>query len=140
VLREYADPMQNMSAFLGINSIRLEKVEERLKSDIVKEAKSLGGLILVHQELLDGTIVPCYIAADKVQTPKEVFQEFQNQGYRIKYFRIPISPEQAPEDNYFDEYIHVIRNLEPTDPLIFNCGIGAVRSKFLMNKLVDIKV
>ncbi|KAG1133218.1 hypothetical protein G6F42_001646 [Rhizopus arrhizus] len=128
VLREYADPMQNMSAFLGINSIRLEKVEERLKSDIVKEAKSLGGLILVHQELLDGTIVPCYIAADKVQTPKEVFQEFQNQGYRIKYFRIPISPEQAPEDNYFDEYIHVIRNLEPTDPLIFNCGIGAVRT------------
>lgn len=51
MLREYADPMQNMSAFLGINSIRLEKVEERLKSDIVKEAKSLGGLILVHQEL-----------------------------------------------------------------------------------------
>lgn len=58
-----------------------------------------------------------------------VFQEFQQQGFRLKYFRIPISPEQAPEDNYFDEYIHVIRNLEPTDPLIFNCGIGAVRSK-----------
>lgn len=51
MLREYADPMQNMSAFLGINSIRLEKVEERLKLDVVKEAKSLGGLLLVHQEL-----------------------------------------------------------------------------------------
>lgn len=45
--------MQNMSAFLGINSIRLEKVEERLKLDVVKEAKSLGGLILVHQELCE---------------------------------------------------------------------------------------
>jgi hypothetical protein len=92
VLREYADPMQNMSAFLGINSIRLEKVEERLKSDIIKEAKSLGGLILVHQELcksllllllftkhfkVDGTIVPCYIAADKVQTPKEGKEEME---------------------------------------------------------------
>jgi hypothetical protein len=43
--------MQNMSAFLGINSVRLEKVEERLKLDVVKEAKSLGGLLLVHQEL-----------------------------------------------------------------------------------------
>ncbi|KAG1474862.1 hypothetical protein G6F56_000086 [Rhizopus delemar] len=128
VLREYADPMQNMSAFLGINSVRLEKVEERLKTDIIKEAKALGGLFLVHQELMDGTIVPCYIAADKVQTPKEVFHDFRDQGYRIEYFRIPISPEQAPEDNYFDEYIHVIRNLEPTDPLIFNCGIGAVRT------------
>lgn len=51
VLREYADPMQNMSAFLGINSVRLEKVEERLKTDIIKEAKALGGLFLVHQEL-----------------------------------------------------------------------------------------
>lgn len=51
VLREYADPMQNMSTFLGINSVRLEKVEERLKLDIIKEAKALGGLLLVHQEL-----------------------------------------------------------------------------------------
>ncbi|CEP08320.1 hypothetical protein [Parasitella parasitica] len=128
VLREYADPMQNMSAFLGINAARLEKVEERLKLDVVKEAKSMGGLLLVHQELPDGTIVPCYIAADKVQTPKEVFQSFQAEGYRLKYFRIPISPEQSPDDNYFDEYINVIRHLEPTDPLIFNCGIGAVRT------------
>jgi hypothetical protein len=83
--------MQNMSTFLGINSVRLEKVEERLKLDVLKEAKSLGGLLLVHQELCkytiklldhylsfkltsytaDGTVVPCYIAADQVQTPKE---------------------------------------------------------------------
>ncbi|KAI8984466.1 inositol hexakisphosphate-domain-containing protein [Mycotypha africana] len=128
VLREYADPMQNMSAFLGISSGRLEKVEERLKSDVMKEAKSLGGLLLVHQELSDGTVVPCFIAADTVKTPKETFQSIQEEGYRIKYFRIPISPEQAPENNYFDEYINVIRNLDPNDPLIFNCGIGAVRT------------
>lgn len=51
VLREYADPMQNMTAFLGINAARLEKVEERLKADIMKEAKSMGGLLLVHHEL-----------------------------------------------------------------------------------------
>lgn len=51
VLREYADPLQNMSTFLGINSVRLEKVEERLKLDVLKEAKALGGLLLVHQEL-----------------------------------------------------------------------------------------
>jgi hypothetical protein len=65
-----------------------------------------------------------------------VFQEFQAEGYRLRYFRIPISPEQAPEDNYFDEYINVIRSLEPTDPLIFNCGIGAVRSKLMKEKFL----
>lgn len=59
VLREYADPMQNMSAFLGINAVRLEKVEERLKLDVVKEAKSLGGLLLVHQELCKCCLCVC---------------------------------------------------------------------------------
>ncbi|KAL0085283.1 inositol hexakisphosphate-domain-containing protein [Phycomyces blakesleeanus] len=128
VLRDYASPMQNMSTFLGINAARLEKVEERLKDDVLKESKKMGGLLLVHQELADGSVVPCFIAADKVQTPREVFEAFQAQGYRIKYFRIPISPVQAPEDNYFDEYVRVIKTLEPTDPLIFNCGMGAVRT------------
>lgn len=59
---------------------------------------------------------------------KKVFEAFEKQGYRTKYFRIPISPEQSPEDNYFDEYVRVIKTLKPTDPLIFNCGMGAVRS------------
>lgn len=51
VLRDYADPLQNMVSFLGINASRLEKLEERLKHDVVKEAKNMGGLLLVHQEL-----------------------------------------------------------------------------------------
>ncbi|CAO3589334.1 unnamed protein product [Absidia cylindrospora] len=128
VLREYANPMQNMNMFWGINTNRLEKVEERLKADVIKEADAMDGLILAHQELSDGTVVPCYLAADKVQTPSEVFQEFQQKGYHIKYFRIPISPEQGPEDNYFDEYVRVIKTLKPTEPLIFNCGIGNIRT------------
>ncbi|KAG2207019.1 hypothetical protein INT47_008488 [Mucor saturninus] len=128
VLRDYADPLQNMVSFLGINANRLEKLEERLKADIVKEAKSMGGLLLVHQELADGTVVPCFIAADQVQTPRELFEGFKKQDYRLNYFRIPISPEQAPEDSYFDEYVRVLKTLEPTDPLIFNCGMGAVRT------------
>ncbi|KAI8971777.1 inositol hexakisphosphate-domain-containing protein [Mycotypha africana] len=128
VLRDYANPLHNMVSFLGINGNRLEKLEERLKADVLSEAKSLNGLILVHQELTDGTIVPCFIAADQIQTPRELFEEFSNKNYRLKYFRIPISPEQAPEDNYFDEYVRVIKTLKPTDPLIFNCGMGVIRT------------
>ncbi|ORX58097.1 hypothetical protein DM01DRAFT_319996 [Hesseltinella vesiculosa] len=128
VLREYANPLHSMTSFLGINATRLEMVEERLKADVIRESKTLGGLLLVHQELEDGTIVPCFIAADQVKTPKEVFLSFQEQGYRLQYFRIPIRPMQAPEDDYFDEYVRVIKSLEPTDPLIFNCGMGVVRT------------
>lgn len=63
--------MRNMQSFAGINATRLEMVEERLKADVFKEANAMGGLLLVHQEVDDGTIVPCFIAADQVQTPKE---------------------------------------------------------------------
>lgn len=58
-----------------------------------------------------------------------VFQKFQEQNYRLQYFRIPICPDQSPGDNYLDEYVRIIKTLEPTDPLIFNCGMGVVRSK-----------
>lgn len=51
MLRDYADPLQNMVSFLGINAARLEKLEERLKRDVLREAQKMGGLILVHQEL-----------------------------------------------------------------------------------------
>lgn len=58
-----------------------------------------------------------------------VFQKFQEQNYRLQYFRIPICPDQSPGDNYLDEYVRIIKTLDPTDPLIFNCGMGVVRSK-----------
>lgn len=51
VLREYTKPMQNIRAYYGMNSQRLEKMEERLKADVLKETGKFGGLILVHQEL-----------------------------------------------------------------------------------------
>ena len=58
-----------------------------------------------------------------------VFESFRKKEYRTTYYRIPITPDQSPEDNYFDEYVRVIKTLKPNDPLIFNCGMGAVRSK-----------
>jgi hypothetical protein len=60
-----------MKSFAGINAARLEMVEERLKGDVINESNALGGLLLVHQELDDGTVVPCLIASDCAKTPKE---------------------------------------------------------------------
>ncbi|KAL1914564.1 uncharacterized protein VTP21DRAFT_8189 [Calcarisporiella thermophila] len=132
VLRDASAPFQNLRIYSGISASRLEMMEERLKADIIKETKRMGGLLLVHDELDDGSVVPCWIAADTVQSPREVFTSFQEQGYKVRYARIPISPDQAPEDNYLDEYVNVIKELPPTDPLIFNCGMGVVRTTFGM--------
>lgn len=57
VLREYIKPLQNIRAYYGMNAERLEKMEERLKADVVKETAKFGGLVLVHQELSKTSVI-----------------------------------------------------------------------------------
>lgn len=136
VLREEESPLQNIRTLKGISAARLEQMEARLKEDILREAKRCNGLLLVHDELENHKVVPSWIAADIVQTPREVFDAFQQSGYRVKYVRIPISPEQAPEDRYVDEYVDIIKNSATSDSLVFNCGMGVGRSMYLLIILV----
>ena len=42
----------------------------------------------------------------------------------MDYERIPIAPEQAPEDRYIDEFLQKIKSRSSRCPLIFNCGMG----------------
>ncbi|KAJ3086244.1 hypothetical protein HK102_013370 [Quaeritorhiza haematococci] len=132
VLREMEAPLKNIRRYQGISAPRLEAMEARLKEDVLREASRCNGLVLVHDEIEGGKIVPTWTAADIVETPKEVFQRFSADGCKVKYVRIPISPEQAPEDRYLDEYVSVIRNTNTTDALVFNCGMGVGRTTFAM--------
>lgn len=50
VLRDLASPFVNIKSYTGISSARLESVENRLKADILAEAKRNHGLLLVHDE------------------------------------------------------------------------------------------
>lgn len=134
VLRDSDTPLSNIKRYAGINSSRLEAMEDRLKDDVVNEAKQFGGLLLVHDELHanDIRVVPTWTAVDEIQTPREIFDGFRKLGYNIEYVRIPISPEQAPDDKYLDEYIKVIRSTRPENALVFNCGMGVGRTTFAM--------
>ena len=148
VLRDSENPKQNIRTYAGISAERLEQMESRLKDDVINEAKKCGGLILVHDELgrsSDGRsaimgvswfgcaenerIVPAWISAEQIKTTKEIFDQFRQDGYRISYTRIPISPEQRPEDKYLDEYVNIVRGTNMNSALIFNCGLGVGRSK-----------
>ena len=130
VLRHEDKPKQNIKAYAGISALRIEQMEARLKEDVIREAHKCGGLILVHDELGDGTIVPTWVAPEQVQTPREIYESFAHRGYRLKYYRIPISPEQRPEDRYVDEYARIIGDIGTKHALIFNCGMGVGRSTF----------
>jgi hypothetical protein len=132
VLREAANPFENLKTYHGISAERLESMEARLKEDVIREILKWNQLLLVHEEIEDGRVIPTWTSVDSIQTPKEVFATLAQRGYAVKYVRIPISPEQAPEDHYLDDYVETIKASSPEDPLVFNCGMGVGRTTFAM--------
>ncbi|KAI9099760.1 inositol hexakisphosphate-domain-containing protein [Phlyctochytrium arcticum] len=130
VIRDSEHPLTNVRFVQGISASRLENMETRLKEDIQREAGKFGGLLLVHDELENGRVIPTWMAIDHIQTSREVFESLISEGFRIKYFRIPVSPEQTPEDRYVDEYVEIIKQAQDDDALVFNCGMGVGRTTF----------
>jgi hypothetical protein len=76
----------------------------------------------------DGTVLPAWIAPQTVQTPRQVYEAFREQGHDITYHRIPIASEQSPEDRYVDEYVECIKGMDTNVRIVFSCGIGGSRS------------
>lgn len=129
VLRDASDPFRTLA--LSDRASNLEDIERRLKLDILEEARRYGGLILTHDEVSSGELIPTWMAVDEesIQTPKEVAEQVKNEGWRVAYWRIPIAPDTPIEDNYLDAYVQVLREVnDDRTSLIFNCGMGVVRS------------
>ncbi|EJD48990.1 hypothetical protein AURDEDRAFT_161927 [Auricularia subglabra TFB-10046 SS5] len=136
VLRDSADPRNSVE--LSDRAESLEAIELRLKTDVLAEAARFGGLILTHNENAegDGSIVPMWTAVEEntVRTPREIWDDLRQQGWKVDYYRIPISPSRRIEDNYLDQYVRVIQDLDPfTTSLVFSCGAGAVRTTYAMS-------
>ncbi|KZT67481.1 hypothetical protein DAEQUDRAFT_729142 [Daedalea quercina L-15889] len=146
VLRDASEPRQTLK--LSDRAENLEAIEQRLKTDILVEASKYGGLILTHNEIAsdagEGAIVPTWTAVDSanVRTMCELMENMRTDGWNVETTilhcpltarRIPISPERPIEDNYLDAYLRAIKQTDPaTTALVFNCGMGAVRTTFAM--------
>jgi Inositol hexakisphosphate len=130
VIRDAKFPLRNIDTYHGILTLRLEQMELRLKEDIIKEQHRWSGLVLVHEERSDSRIISNWMAIDHIQTPREVFESLKEEGFKVSYDRIPISPEQAPEDRYIDEFLQKFmgKSQSVRGPLIFNCGMGFGRT------------
>lgn len=107
VLRDAATPLQTLA--LSDRADNLEDIERRLRLDILEEAKRYGGLILCHDEMEQGEIVPSWIAVDErtIRTPREIFEDVKSAGWRVDYWRIPVAPDRP---------IEVSRRIGLTDP------------------------
>jgi hypothetical protein len=97
VLRDASHPFQTLA--LSDRATNLEDIERRLKLDILEESRKFGGMILTHDEVSNGNLIPTWMSVDEasIRTPKEVYEDIKSQGWRVEYHRIPIAPDRPIE-------------------------------------------
>ncbi|KAL8232759.1 hypothetical protein R6Q57_002537 [Mikania cordata] len=130
VLREVERPYKNMLEYTGIDRERVERMEARLKEDILKESKRYDGDFMVIHETEDGKIYDSWehVSKDVVQTPLEVFKSLEDDGFPIKYARVPITDGKAPKSSDFDTLAHNISSASKDTAFVFNCQMGRGRT------------
>ncbi|ETO30423.1 hypothetical protein RFI_06697, partial [Reticulomyxa filosa] len=127
VIRHVAQPFLRLSEFGDLEAKHLHEITQRLKHDIMEEARHYHNDILGHEEEvwrqlpLKGEWIPLDLDdLNAIQTPAQVVKNLRKQGYRIKQvFEMPtldrlgkIITEHATKDVTF----------------IFTCGNGRERS------------
>ncbi|CAI5457453.1 unnamed protein product [Closterium sp. Yama58-4] len=129
VLREVERPFTNLE-YTGINRARVEQMEARLKKDVLREAARYSNKIMVSDELPDGQMVDQWepVGPDSVQTPLEVYEDMQRQGYNVDYERVPVTDEKVPEEVDFDLLVESLSSVDEGTAQIFNCQMGRGRT------------
>ncbi|XP_004494491.1 uncharacterized protein [Cicer arietinum] len=130
VLREVERPYKNMLEYTGIDRERVEKMEARLKEDILREAKQYSSAIMVIHETDDGHIFDAWehVTSNVVQTPLEVFKSLEADGFPVKYARVPITDGKAPKSSDFDTLANNIASAAKDTTFVFNCQMGRGRT------------
>ncbi|KAI9087238.1 hypothetical protein K1719_030873 [Acacia pycnantha] len=130
VLREVERPYKNMLEYTGIGCERVERMEARLKEDILREADKYGNAILVSHETHEGEIFDAWeqISPNSIQTPLEVFKSLEADGFPIKYARVPITDGKAPKSSDFDTIAANIASATKDTVFVFNCQMGRGRT------------
>ncbi|KAF9688002.1 hypothetical protein SADUNF_Sadunf02G0151800 [Salix dunnii] len=130
VLREVERPFKNMLEYTGIGRERVERMEARLKEDILREAERYGGAIMVIHETDDGQIFDAWehVNSDSIKTPLEVFKCLDTDGFPIKYARVPITDGKAPKSSDFDTVAMNIASASKDTAFVFNCQMGRGRT------------
>jgi hypothetical protein len=129
VLREVERPFTNLE-YTGINRQRVEQMEDRLKEDVLQEATRYAKKIMVSDELPDGQMIDQWepVGPNSIQTPFEVYESLQAEGYSVDYERIPITDEKSPKERDFDSLVQRLSQVEVGTKLVFNCQMGRGRT------------
>lgn len=137
MLRDGAQPTRTYA--VSDRAENLEGIENRLKEDILREAGKYGGVIQVAEEQANGEIISTWVAADSVRTVRELWEEVAAEGYNLAYHRVPVTRDQSPEDRYLDHYTAILATVPTSSSLVFNCGLGVVRTTFAMSTALIVR-
>ena len=76
---------------------------------------------------------------EDVETPLDVYNSIRKLGFNVDYYRIPITDEQAPIPNVFNELIERSLHLSTSTDIIFNCQMGRGRTTtgIIITVLID---
>ncbi|XP_057966266.1 uncharacterized protein LOC131156522 isoform X5 [Malania oleifera] len=128
--RQVDEVIDKCASMQGIDRERVERMEARLKEDILREAEQYGGALMVIHETDDGRIFDAWehVSSDVIQTPLEVFRSLEADGYPIKYARVPITDGKAPKSSDFDTLAANIASAPLDTAFVFNCQMGRGRT------------
>ncbi|WFD29764.1 hypothetical protein MSPP1_000776 [Malassezia sp. CBS 17886] len=134
VLRLADQPLTNVEA-TGVTTDVVERMERTLKRDLLDEAHSRAGRVLLHDEAaVDGggfEIIPLWetVRDDDVLTPREVYERVRREGFRVEYTRVAITDEQAPVPTVFSQIEErVLHAVAVRAVTVFNCQMGRGRT------------
>lgn len=136
VFRDLATPYVNVE-FTGITTDKVESIEYMLVQDVLAEAAAHNGRFLVHDEVgsgLGGIWEPA--KPEQISTVRQLYERAAQAGARVEFVRLPVTDEQAPKVEEFDELVRrllpVISSSATMDgeslSFIFNCQMGRGRT------------
>ena len=93
-------------------------------------SESVDGDLLSNWEVIDTDASEG--PSGDVQTPREVYEDLQSRGYRVRYFRIPVTDERSPKAVDFDILSTFCLEAPEGATLVFNCQMGRGRTTTAM--------
>ncbi|KAH6570550.1 hypothetical protein BASA60_007657 [Batrachochytrium salamandrivorans] len=118
----------------GITRERVELMENQMKGEIIRDVRRYNGKLLLHDERVEGngqfTVVPVWesVREEDIETPSDVYAHIKSEGYRVDYLRIPVTDEQAPIPDVFDQLMERLLGISKNGDAIFNCQMGRGRT------------
>ena len=119
----------------GSGGYQLDRMDARLKLDVLGLGKEKGGQVMVNTTAGangEASATPFAIAEDNVKTGTEVLQTMQAAGIPVRMVRMPLADEGGLFERQLDQIVDVLGDADLDDAAVFSCRSGYSRTTSAM--------